>query len=89
METSAKANINVENVRLHSTSNYTSIVRHQYHNVCFFSGFTGISDTRQRHQIKNGHKIGKKNSLRNGFTTDSRVVPVVFTVVAEPYDIST
>lgn len=27
--------------------------------------FTGIFDPRQRHQIKNGHEIGKKHSLHH------------------------
>lgn len=62
METSAKANINVENVCS------CSLLNHLLNKLCFhydlyMSWFIGIFDTCQRHQVKNGHKIGKKDSL--------------------------
>ncbi len=71
METSAKANINVENVCScsHSKCNlFNSSLCHQCKNVFHF-WFTGIFDTRQRHQIKNGHKVGTKNSLKIKLST--------------------
>lgn len=64
METSAKANINVENVCSHSCMHY-NMPNSSYNintTVSFFG--TGIFDTCQRHQIENGHKIGMKNPLK-------------------------
>lgn len=64
METSAKANINVENVRSHPSLSYNMLNRCITNVItCIFVCVTGIFDTCQRHQIKNGHKIGEMNSL--------------------------
>lgn len=64
-----------------------------------FVWFTGIFDTRQRHQIKNGYKIGMKNSLyynlvfsivRNSLNVSKSMYAWIHeAIVAEPYRANT
>lgn len=63
METSAKANINVENVRCRfiPTVYAKQATFHLYD--LYLSLFAGVSDTCQRHQIENGYKIGIKTPM--------------------------
>lgn len=62
METSAKANINVENVCGYCSSDLlVSLITYFISETCTllpFALFVGIFDACQRHQIENGYKIG-------------------------------
>lgn len=60
METSAKANINVENVRGHFTLYFNAAFHLITFHLCdwYLTLFAGISDACQRHQNENGYKIG-------------------------------